>query len=179
MYFGSVDDAKRLWIAYKGEEVFITPKAYDFEFDDKTLIRADAYSTKYTWIDDLNLYLQNTESDVSIEDALNIARSYLPMDLIRQYYQFEDSYILDMKENKVHIVSYIITEEGNAVREENYKKSELSVYDMPYQIYVWLWGEDNSIGTLRINNDMDNAYWESNYSRNGIEREEWHYDFLE
>lgn len=173
LYFDNVEAAKEFYKDYVGNQVLISSGAQDYS--DNTLITISGYSTKDTKIDAIQIYLKNVNRKIYIDEALTIAKDYLPLSLLEEYYDFEDSYILIRGSMHVHIIYYKITAEGYSKREETREKS---VYIMPYDIYVWLWG-DEDIGVVSINSEMDNSYWESNYKKNDIERVDWHYDFLE
>lgn len=140
-------------------------------------------------LDHIDLYLYNTDTgSVDLNTALGIAKQYLPIELMKQYYKLEDSYIVEVYSESKNEVSYIyhinykITEEGYELREQTKeKKSESSLweyYSMPYQIYISLSGKD-IINSVQIRAKTYKSDSPTYYEKNGLKKTEWHYDFLD
>lgn len=175
VYFDEIAKAKEVWKNYLDKEVCLSS---NIAHVDEALIVVTAYGTNNTIIDYIKINLSNTSEKIELDEALSIAKSYLPVDLMKNDYAYVGSYVLTWRNIAAHIVHYKITEEGYKKRE---KTRDGSVYTMPYEIYVWLEGSsiENSVDFIRIKGSIDNAYWESNYINNGIERHDWHYNFFE
>ncbi len=175
VYYDETKKAKEVWDNYIGKEVFISPKTYDHTENAVLIIKDlyDIFDEEQSRIVGFDIYLNKMEDPVSLDQALNIASDFLPIELMKQYYSFEESYIIAGKDLYMHIVHYKVTEEGLKIREE----TKESIFTMPYEIYVMLDGEE-SISLLRITEKLENEYWESNHWNNVEERIEWDYDFL-
>lgn len=155
---------------------------------EKTIISATGHSTWGMRLDHIDLYLYNTDTgSVDLNTALGITKQYLPIELMKQYYRLEDSYILEGYREPKNEVSYIyhinykITEEGYELREQTKEKTESSLweyYSMPYQIYISLSG-NTTIDSVQIREKTYKSDSETYYEKNGLKKTEWHYDFLE
>lgn len=178
-YYDSVEMAKAFWKDYLGEQV-ILPGSYENYESGKTLIFTEGYGSNNTLLTNIELCFSNSSvGTVALESALNIAKEYLPIEMMRQYYFFDCSYILsdtdkEKNESFLYIVHYSITDKGSEHREQ----TKQDVYTMPYEIYIKLFGSATNIDVVQINDNLDNSYWEINYERNGFMKMEWEYDFL-
>ena len=186
--FDTTEKGKQVWTDYLGKEVLLPGIDGEQNKSEKTIIWATGHSTWGMRLDHIDLYLYNTDTgSVDFNTALGITKQYLPIELMKQYYKLEESYIIegDMElENEdfyIYHINYKITEEGYALREQTKEKCPESsfreYYSMPYQIYISLSGKD-AIASVQIRTETYKSDRETYYEKNGLKKTEWHYDFL-
>lgn len=189
VFFDTTKKGEQVWHDYLGKEVLLPETEYKKNKTEKTIISATGLSTWGMRLDHIDLYLYNTDTgSVDLNTALGIAKQYLPIELMKQYYKLEESYIIESdatSENGVfyiYHINYKITEEGYELREQTKERSPKSsfweYYSMPYQIYISLSGKD-IIDSVQIRAKTYKSDSPTYYEKNGLKKTEWHYDFLE
>lgn len=181
VYYGSVEYAKEFWKDYLGDRIILPGDNHKY-ISGKTLISISGFSSNNELLTDIELYFNNTSvGSMDLDVALKIISEYLPIELMKQYYYFDHSYIIEdadvnKSETFLYIIHYKITDYGYQIRESTKK----DYYTMPYDIYIKLTSDDNSNSILYacIDSDLDNSYWDCNYHKNGLKETEWLYDFL-
>ena len=186
-FFDRTETAKKFWKEYLDYEVILPDSncRSNNERVAKSIVNITGYGTSDKRLDYISLYISNTDvQSISLEEALNIVRDYLPIGLNKEDYEFVDSFILKKEENNrkyfVRIIEYKISDVGYQKR-ENTKEAVGSLgktYSMPYSIYVHFWGDD-SIGWIEIRQDLNKNLRQYSYSNSGWEKIEWHYDYME
>lgn len=92
-YYGSVEVSHQIWDdVEKGKVIFAD--GYD-EYDDITILTMDAYRNS-DLIRDVQVYLKNFEQpmEMSVEEILPIIATYMPFEIMDQYYEFSKSYMV-------------------------------------------------------------------------------------
>ena len=189
VFFDTTEKGEQVWSDYLGREVLLPGTEYRENKTEKTIISATGHSTWGMRLGHIDIFLYNTDTgSVDLNAALVLTKQYLPIDLMKQYYKLEESYITESDgspENEtiyIYHINYKITEEGYELREQTKEKSSESsireYYSMPCQIYISLSGKD-TIDSIQIREKTYKSDRETYYKKNGLKKTEWYYDFLE
>lgn len=164
-YYGSMGNAHRIW-----DDANLQKISFD-ESNQKR--RAIIYlgSTSGGIINNIEIYFNQSKelNNLSLNDAIQIASSYLPYDILNKYYEFSDSYCASPKDENdgetYYVVSYQLNESGKSTD-----------YDGSVDIIFELSKEDKvnyfSIG-------FGTPHWMNRLDFNGYEEVKWQYNFLE
>lgn len=122
-YYGSVTNAHETWADIEKGKILYGNSLYE-KYTDSTIISLDSYESEDI-IRSLGIYFSNFEFpvEISIDDALLIASSYMPFDVIEQYYEYKNSYMIEPdeesgEESSYYIISYTLTESGRSAYEK-------------------------------------------------------------
>lgn len=169
-YYGSVEESHEFWKKDDKKKIIFgdsTDRATD-----KTILEMDAYRNS-DLIRNVSVNFLNFEDNpkLSVEDALPIAASYMPFDVIDEYYEYRGSRKIvpkDGEDGDVHyVVSYGLTDEGSEAYYE--KKHEYSG-----SIDLVLQEMDGSISNFYIT--FGTPKWMGFLDKNGYQEEEWKID---
>lgn len=117
-YYGDTKQAYTTWKDIeKGKIVY--PKDND-RYSEKSIVCFSGYrqGENNEIIRGIEVYFSNMdlEESVSLDIAVEIAKDYLPFDIIEQWYKFDKSYCVVEDENNQHkyyVVTYVLTESGS------------------------------------------------------------------
>lgn len=174
-YYGKMADAQAAWgEAEKGKIIF--PDSHD-KYSEKTIMILDGNSKEETEIiRGIEIYFENFSNSqtISLEEAIDIAASYIPHEIINRWYEFDQSYCLqsieyDNKKDTYYVISYGLTEEGS---EAYYKKRHS--YSGSIDI-VFEKNKEGYINYLAIK--FGTPRWMSSIETNGYKKVEWDYNF--
>lgn len=86
-YYGSLEKARKVWKDIDKKKIVITGSGSSFS--DKTIMTLDG-DKKDGMINDIQIYFKNSEDPdkITLETALEVAKEYLPKDIINQWYEF-------------------------------------------------------------------------------------------
>ena len=169
-YYGSVEDAHTAWEnTSKGKVIF--PDSFDRYKSGKTIITMSGYrDEKNAIIRGFEIYFMNCQPAVSIEldTALDIAKTYLPLDVLSEYYDFNDSYFLPEGNGKGgnYVVRYHLTDSAS---EGYYAKEHSYAGQMNIIFYV---NDSGYVDYFTIGMQMPNGTTAT------VEAVEWQYDFM-
>ena len=184
----SFNEAKEFYKDYLDDNIVYFSGNYQQYEDNQTLITFDSIGLdEKKTISDIQLYFSNTEiGSVDLEKALKISKEYLPIEMLRQYYVFDCSYMLtdfdydasnELSDRYIHIVHYKITESGSQLRDRQIKDDN---YKMPYEFSILLYSKNNSneIYMVRIVDSLNEHYRNPDFSKDHLLETKWDYDFL-
>lgn len=169
-YYGSVASSHVVWNDVPKNKIIFGDKSATF--GDETILSMSAYRNS-DLIRGINICFSNFENPpgFTIEDVLPIVASYMPFDVIEEYYDYNGSELLvpnddnEKKQEKYYILSYGLTDEGSKAYYE--KKHEYS-------------GSIDVIITTDKNDIVDYFYinfgtprWMYNLTLNSYHRETW------
>jgi len=164
-YYGSVSLAHSVWSdARKGKIIF--PDSYD-KYSKETILILEAYKNS-DLIRGIEIYFSNFEQPVqlSVDEVLKIATTYLPFDIVNKYYKFGGSeLIVPDQNNKEKSSYYVVSYHHNGVSDNN---------DYSGSIDVVIEFKDNKAENLIIK--FGTPRWMSSISKNGYHIEKWDCD---
>lgn len=164
-YYGSMSSAHLVWDTADSRKI---------SFDESNrkrhaIIYLDSRSSNT--IHNIEVYFNHSKelNDISLDDALRIASSYLPYDILSRYYDFSDSYCVSPKdenhEETYYVVSYRLNESGKSTD-----------YDGSVDIIFEL-SKKNKANYFSIG--FGTPRWMNRLDFNGYEEVKWQYNFLE
>ncbi len=163
IYWGDADEAKELWDDISNK-VIIGPESYH-DYSDQTILTYRAYDDNK--IRNMQFYFKNMmDYTVSIEDAFLIAEEYMPLEIMKQYYVFDESYISDKQDKKQYIIRYHLNDEGKEAYDNGLSLTGILGVTINEN-------KDGNADSLIINFPNDRHV--SPYDESS---REWHYDFL-
>lgn len=175
-YYGLTSQAHKVWDNIDKEKI-IFPDSYD-KYSDKAIITLGGNSSdeENSIIRDIQIYFQNFSSpmNISLDKALKIAGTYLPYDIISQWYEFSESYCLqpnepDEDDMTYYIVSYHLTDGGSDAfyaGEHLYSGS----IDIIFEV-----NQKNVVNYFTIG--FGTPRWMSSLGTSGYKSVDWEYDF--
>lgn len=174
-YYGSTEQAHKVWKNINKEKI-VFADSYD-KYTENTIICMSGYRTgeKNQIIRNIEIYFKNFSSpiDLSLKDALNIAKTYLPFEIINSYYEFYKSYCIqpldDDNKNTYYIVSYHLTESAKSA----YYSNEHS-YSGTIDVIICS-NQNENVDYFTIG--FGTPKWMGFLDRNGYQKTEWDYDF--
>ena len=115
------------------------------------------------------------ETFITIDDALVLATSYMPFDIMDKYYEYRGSELIVPDEGKknsasYYVISYRLTDEGSKayyVNEHEYSGTIDTIIQVSENVVQSI---DITFGTPR---------WMSSLSQNSYHREEWSCDLYD
>lgn len=174
-YYGSVVQSHDTWDDVEKGKIHFGDKNYGN--NDKPILSMDAYRNS----DIIRLILinfMNFEDSpvVSVDEALKIAASYMPYDVMDQYYEFKGSEIIAPDESRkedasYYIVSYRLTDEGS-------KAYYAKEHEYSGTIDVIIQVKDEAVENIDIT--FGTPRWMSSLNQNSYHKVEWScnlYDF--
>ena len=178
-YYGSMQEAELIWEDVPKEKILFADSST--RYSDKTILVLDGYDTEddeVLRIRDIEIYFDNFSEpmDIYLEDALGLISSYIPYDVINEWYEFSSSYKvmpkdLQEKNEKYYVVEYALTEEGGD-----------AYYDDKHSFggRITIIIQEDEFGKIKtVTMDLGVPKWMNFLERNGYIEQEWHYDFLE
>lgn len=172
-YYGSVASSHIIWDDVPKNKIIFGDK--NESFGNETILSMEAYRNS-DLIRCINVHFSNFEEPpcLTIEDVLSIVSSYMPYDIIAQYYHYKGSELLvpdddnHLKHEKYYILSYGLTEEGS----EAYYKG---THEYSGSIDVIITTDENDI----VNNfyiNFGTPRWMSSLTLNSYHKEIWECD---
>ena len=180
-YYGSMSQAQEIWANVEDGKIdFVDPyfSSSKLILSIKRCPRQNLYSReKSDVIGELNIYFSNFEDSnyFSLSDALSIISDYIPYDIMKQYYEFYESYCLQptekcASEETYYVIKYNLNEEGKSIYEKEHS----------YFGNVSIICEVNPDGGVNLGRIMfDTPGWMLHYELNSFDLLEWHCDLLE
>lgn len=176
-YYGSVASSHNIWGDVPKNKIVFGDEDENESFGDETIISMEAYRNS-DLIRCINILFSNFEEPpcLTIEDVLPIVSSYMPYDIIEQYYCYNGSKLLipnddnHLKYEKYYILSYGLTEEGS----ESYYKG---THEYSGSIDVIITTDENGI----VNNfyiNFGTPRWMSSLTLNDYHEEVWKCDLV-
>lgn len=175
-YYGLTTQAHKVWDDVDKEKI-VFPDSFD-KYSDKTILVMGGYSLdeENSIIRDIEVYFQNfsTAADISLDEALKIAGSYIPYDIISKWYEFNESYCLQPEDSTsddatYYVVSYHLTDAGSNAyyaEEHSYSGSIDIIFELSQKQVVNYF--TIGFGTPR---------WMSSLGTNSYKAVDWEYDF--
>ena len=173
-YYGSVEQSHTVWDDVEKGKIQFGDK--DNGTNDKPIIAM--YASKDSDIISgllINFEYFDEEAKVTPEEALTIAASYMPFDIMDKYYEYSGSKLIVPDESRkddpsYYVVSYHLTDEGS----EAYYANEHE-YSGTINVIIQVLGDyaqniDFTSGTPR---------WMSSLEINEYHSEDWTYDFYD
>ncbi len=175
-YYGSVASSHIIWDDVPKNKIIFGDT--NDSFGDETILSMEAYKNS-DLIRCINVHFSNFEEPpcLTIEDVLPIVSSYMPYDIIAQYYHYKGSELLvpdndnHLKHEKYYILSYGLTEAGS----ESYYKG---VHEYSGSIDVIITTDENDI----VNNfyiNFGTPRWMSSLTLNSYHKEIWERDLTD
>lgn len=174
-YYGSVEASHAIWDGLDKEAV-IFADSYNKYKQGKTILSMSAYRNS-DLIRGIEIYFSNFEEPVelTLEDVLKIAASYMPFEVMDDYYEFNDSKLIVPNDNTDKstycVISYHLTEEGKSAY--NSKEHE---YSGTIDVIV-AYNNDGTLQNFSIG--FGTPRWMSSLSTNGYHEEEWSCDLYD
>ncbi len=176
-YYGSTEDAHNTWDDVGGKKI-IFADGYD-KYSDDTIISMEGYRIQENneIIRSYSFYFRNMKDsgDIKLDKALEIADTYIPYDIIDSWYEFNNSFCLEPKDNQdedtCYVVEYHLTDKGS---EEYYDGTH--PYSGTIDLIFYMDTKTENIKTLSIG--FGTPKWMGFLDTNGYEKIEWNYDFL-
>lgn len=170
--YGSVKQSHKIWDDIKGNKIIFGDE--DSDFDKNTIISMDALSDSDI-IHELDIYFANAKNiaPVTVDQALSIATSYLPTDLIDKYYKIYSSEKAvpteDYKKDNgtQYIVIYYKTDKAD-------KTKAVDQYGPIVFIVETVPGNGDNVQDIQLTNDVPN--WTMNLHLNGYKSKKWTFD---
>ena len=171
-YYDTTESARTFWEKYVGKEVILPGDTYYSAKDAAIII--EGYATEYNLLEDIQIRMKEK---CSFDSALSIVYSYMPLKLMKEHYNYYDSYIIEYDtDTDIYLMAYRIKDESYQLREDTRVKGKTTYkyYTMPYTIYSMIWVKNDNVELIRINGDgdMDNSYWRKN-------KNVWYYNYLD
>lgn len=167
-YYGNAESAHEVWNDTSNTKIIYPDSNYRYK-SGKTIILMESYRGDI--ILDVEIYFMNCQPAVNVDlnSALDIAKTYLPLDILSEYYEFYESYFLPKGsgEEGIYAVRYHLTDAAKA----GYYADE---HDYAGQMHILLYANDNGyIDYFDIGSQMPNGTTPT------AEAVEWHFDFME
>lgn len=173
-YYGSVEQSHVIWDDVEQGRIHFADINYGY--NDKPILSMDSYRNSDVIRQVIiNFENFNEDIDLSIDEALKITASYMPYDIMDQYYVFSGSRFIVPDEShkdepKYYIVSYRLTDAGS----EAYYAKE---HDYSGSIDVIIQASDGIVRNIDIT--FGTPKWMNFLSKNGYQEEEWSCDLYD
>lgn len=171
-YYGSTAQAHKVWDEIEKGKIHFADEYYGN--GDDVLISMGGYKQeeKNEVIRSLGIYFKDP---ISVEDALSVAREYMPDDVIAKWYEYKDSYEIVPKDEKgdttaYYFISYRLTDAAS----DAYYNNEHSYSGT---IDVELVSNDNGAHISSVNFQFGTPKFVGFLEKNGLEKKEWNFDF--
>ncbi|MBR3356969.1 MAG: hypothetical protein IKG46_03990 [Solobacterium sp.] len=167
-YYGSVAASHVVWDDVEKNRIHFADKNYGY--NDNPILTMDAYRNSDIIRQVIINFTNFTDSTtVPLDDAIQIASSYMPYDVMDQYYEFSGSKLLVPDESRkdddsYYVISYRLTDEGSKAyyaKEHEYSGS----IDVIIQV--------NNETTKSIDITFGTPRWMSSLDKNNYSKEEW------
>lgn len=143
---------------------------------DEIILFMRAYKNNSDIITDVEIYFKNfeTPAKLAVEEVPPIIATYMPYDIMEQYYQYSGSELIVPDEaadkDNYYVISYSLTEEAG---DAYYKKEHEYSGSMDVIICT------DSVGIVKSASiDFGTPNWMSRLSRNSYHSEEWNCDLF-
>ncbi len=173
-YYGSVEASHEIWDDVEKGRIHFGDKSYGY--NDTPILTMDANrNSDIIRQVVINFENFNEHPAVTLEDALSITATYMPYEIMDQYYEFKGSEMLVPEESRkddptYYVVSYRLTEEGSSAyyaKEHEYS----GTIDVIIQV--------NNGSVQNINISFGTPRWMSSLSTNSYLREDWSCDLYD
>lgn len=172
-YYGSVEQSHAIWDDVEKGKIQFGDNNHGY--DDATILYMDAYKDSDIIRDVyINFSAFSNSPDVTLDEALQVATSYMPFDIMDQYYEYRGSEMLvpndteetgNQEEESTHyVISYGLTEEGS----DSYYKNE---HEYSGSIDVIIEVKNSLVKNISI--QFGKPRWMGSLSLNGYHKEEW------
>lgn len=175
-YYGSVEESHAVWgDVKKGKIIF--GDSYD-TYTDQVILSMEAYRDS-DLIRDIYINFENFEmpAELTVEEVLPIIATYMPYDIMEEYYQYSRSEKIvsddhnDGKED-YYVITYSLTEEA---KDKYYTKEEEHPYSGSMDVIIKA-GSSGIVQEVFI--QFGTPRWMSSLKMNGCHIEEWNCDLL-
>ena len=170
-YYGSVEESHKFWKKDGKKKKIIFGDSTD-KATENTILTMGAYRDS-DLIRDITIDFDHFEENpkYTIDEVLPIAASYMPFDVIAEYYEYRSSRKIVPKEGETggtyYVITYGLTEEGsNAYGDKKHEYSGSIDVIMPE--------EDGHIPYLTIG--FGTPKWMGFLDKNGYDAEDWKVD---
>ena len=173
-YYGSVAVSHEIWDDVEKNRIHFADKNYGYK--DNPILSMDAYRNSDLIRQVLINFTNFADApSVSLDDAIRIASSYMPYDVMDKYYEFKGSMLIVPDESKkdeasYYVVSYRLTDEGSKAyydKEHEYSGTIDVIIEVDDDIVQSI---DITFGTPR---------WMSSLQKNSYIQEEWTCDLYD
>lgn len=175
-YYGETELAHDVWNNIDKDKIHFADS--EESITNKTIISMEGEPEfeKNAIIRNVTLYLDHSEDlkDVNLDDALKIAKDYLPDDIINQYYEYIISEKIIPDDGNSSDTYYVITYGFNKEGIEAYNSGQIS-YDGSIDVILEESKDSNTINQITI--DFGKPEWMASLEENGYITEEWLYNF--
>ncbi len=173
-YYGSVEQSHKVWDDVEDGKIHFGDKSYGH--NDTPILTMDAYrQSDIIRTTCINFYNFSDNQNVTIDEAIHIASTYMPYEIMDQYYEYRGSEMIVPDEGKrdgstYYTISYSLTEEAG---DAYYKKEH--EYSGSIDVIIQ---SDNEIVTS-INITFGKPRWMYSLSQNSYHTEEWSCDLYD
>lgn len=173
-YYGSVEESHAVWRDVKKGKI-IFGDSYD-TYTDQVILSMEAYRDS-DLIRDIYINFENfeTPAELTVEDVLPIVATYMPYDIMEEYYQYSSSEKIvsddhnDGKED-YYVITYYLTEEA---------KDKYYANEHPYSGSMDVIIKTDSSGIVQeVFIQFGTPRWMSSLKVNSRHREEWSCDLF-
>lgn len=173
-YYGSVEQSHAVWDDIEKGRIHFGDKSYGN--NDNPILSMDAYR-KSDLIRSIYISFTNFKEEVSVplDEALKIAASYMPFDIMDRWYEYGKSEMIVPDEghqgkDSYYVISYGLTDEGG----DAYYAKE---HEYSGSIDVIIQVNDEAVKSINIT--FGTPRWMSSLKQNSYLREEWSCDLYD
>ena len=173
-YYGSVEKSHEIWDDVEKNRIHFGDKSYGY--NDNPILSMDAYRNSDLIRQVLINFLNFSDTPtVTIDEAIRIAASYMPYEVMDKYYEFNGSELIVPDESReddpsYYVISYRLTDEGS----EAYYSKE---HDYSGTIDVIIQVSNEAVDNLDIT--FGTPRWMSSLEKNSYHKEEWSCDLYD
>lgn len=173
-YYGSIKQAKEVWKDVSKDKVKIS-NGYGRNLKDTTILSIGNSDRNSDLIKYVEIYFNrfSTKKPTTLNEVLKITAEYLPSDIMKKYYSFDESYKVTPKDGRkksnFYVVSYHLNEKGKAEYSKNHSYS--GTVDIMIEE-----NHDGSFGCISIKFTAPKWLWF--LDKNGYERQTWDCDLI-
>lgn len=173
-YYGSVEQSHAVWDDIEKGRIHFGDKSYGN--NDNPILSMDAYR-KSDLIRSIFISFTNFREEVSVplDEALKIAASYMPFDVMDQWYEYRGSKMIvpdedHQEKDSYYVISYGLTDEGS----DAYYAKE---HEYSGSIDVIIRVNDGAVQSINIT--FGTPRWMGSLTQNNYLREEWSCDLYD
>lgn len=173
-YYGSIKQAKEVWKDVSKDKVKIS-NGSSGNLKDTTILSIGNSDRNSDLIKYVEIYFNrfSTKKPTTLNEVLKITAEYLPSDIMKKYYSFDESYKVTPKDGReksnFYVVSYHLNEKGKAEYSKNHSYS--GTVDIMIEE-----NHDGSFGCISIKFTAPKWLWF--LDKNGYERQKWDCDLM-